>query len=94
MNRLGEEVCWYANAMYCPFEVYQKNTFSTRVINTLYQGYLSRRLPFSVLDPLGSISFWEATQSILWEVHIYPLGKTHSIRILWEKTLFSRKWYI
>ena len=53
MYRLGQEVCWYANAMYCPFEVYQKNTFSTRVINKLYQGYLSHRLPFSVLDPLG-----------------------------------------
>ena len=30
------------------------------------------------------IRFGEVKQPILWEVHIYPLGKTHSI--LWEKS--------
>ena len=30
------------------------------------------------------IRFGEVTQPILWEEHIYPLGKTHSI--LWEKS--------
>ena len=30
------------------------------------------------------IRFGEVKQPILWEVHIYPLGKAHSI--LWEKS--------
>ena len=38
------------------------------------------------------ISFGEVTQPILWEVHIYPLVKTHSI--LREKSTVLGRWYI